>query len=169
MVKLRFEVMFVNSSSPPLGILAKCHYIGCALGHPDHCISIPDVLVMFLLLWWNSTTNTNLGRKGFISSYNSQITLHCWRKSGHEVKAGTLKQKLNRGHEGVLLISSPLMSCLSCLFIKLSTTCPSLVPPTVGCALSHQPLIKKKKKRKKEGMNKGRKKTSSRLVYRPVS
>lgn len=52
------------------------------------------VLLGFLLLSENAMTKSRVGRKGFISAYNSQITPHPRGKSGLKLKAGMRRQEL---------------------------------------------------------------------------
>lgn len=43
----------------------------------------------FLLLCYNTRTKSNLGTKGFISVFNSQVTFHHQANSGQDLEAGT--------------------------------------------------------------------------------
>lgn len=74
---LDFHITFF----PTLALFCSCHLYSSWWG--------------LLLLWQNTMTISNLRRKGFISSYNSQVTTpHTWGKSEwnsikEEVRAGS--------------------------------------------------------------------------------
>lgn len=69
----------------------------------DSCLYIDRVL----LLWWNTMTKINLGRNGFLSFYNSQVTCSHWGKSGQELKQRPCTNAAYRlaPHGSVTLIS----------------------------------------------------------------
>lgn len=73
----------------------------------------------FLLLWWNTTTKRNLGRKRFISLY-LHITVHHQRQSG-QVPGGS---SWCRGHGEGLPTGLLPMTFSSWFLIKLRTASP---------------------------------------------
>lgn len=84
-------------------------------------------------------TQSSLGRKEFISAYNSQLTVyHLW-KSTQKLKAGTETEAMGgEGGEGVCLCVMAAYQLayhrlLSLLSVEPGTTCPGVVPP-VGWA-----------------------------------
>lgn len=50
---------------------------------------IPTQRNTCLLFSQNTLSQSNSGRKGFMSSYNAQVTLHHWGKSGWKSEAGS--------------------------------------------------------------------------------
>lgn len=95
----------------------------------------------------NTQAKSNLGRKGLISSYSSQVTFHHWGK----VRVGACKQELKQKpchgsvqfQGGTLSTGFLSMASSACFLRQLRTACPGMAPPTVIWALQHQLLIEK--------------------------
>ena len=110
----------------------------------DACFCLGTVLG-FLSLRWNTITKKQLEEtKGFIwlmrSYHNSSTT---------EVRIGTQEgqepgsRTWFKGHRGVLLNGFLPIVCSACFLIEFRTTILGMAPPTIGCGLLHQLLIKK--------------------------
>lgn len=80
----------------------------------------------------NTMTKSILGRKRFISSLKTLGLLYYWRNSGQEL--------IQRGNGGTLLAG---LACSAWLLIAPRTTCPGVVPATVGWVLPHQSSVNK--------------------------
>lgn len=88
------------------------------------------------MLWWNTMTESNLGKKRFISltvPYSSSSSEH-WRHVGQELGG----RSLHRRHQGVLLADLLLIACTA---IEPRTISSCMAPPN-GMGLPHQSLRK---------------------------
>jgi len=84
-------------------------------------------------------TKSKLGKKGFI-----WFTLPCCSPPLKEVRDGTWRQEpMPRPWRGAAYWLAP-HGLLSCFLIELRTINSGMAPSTMGWALSHQSLIKKK-------------------------
>lgn len=81
-----------------------------------------SVLFCFLLLWWSTMIQSNLGRKIFISAYRCQVT---WTEE-------------ELGHGGRMLTGSLLMACSTCFPSQHRTACTGLTLPRMDLALSQR-------------------------------
>lgn len=91
----------------------------------------------FLHGLWVSTpvikhhSQKQLGERGVISVYNSQVTLYQWRKSGWNLEIGI---------EAEAMKECCLLACLPCFLIAPRAASPELAPATLSTArhINHQ-------------------------------
>lgn len=115
-------------------------------------------MLRFLLLkkkQWNKTQPTTtktqnqngqmqLEEKGFISAYNSWVTIHChWQQSRQELKEQPAGKNWSKGLGGTQLSGWLLTIYSFLLHIQLRKTCLGVVPLFIGWAQSHHLLILK--------------------------
>ena len=89
----------------------------------------------FLLLWWNTMTKSQLGRKGFIwltLPYQHSQSVNEESQYRNPNGAGTWHLERCRGHGQMLLTDLLFVACSACFLIEPRTTSPGMVAPTVG-------------------------------------
>jgi hypothetical protein len=122
------------SSTVYKGVLIRiCHLHPKFTFWKTHCLILGE-----LLLWWNTMTESNLGRGGFVSwivPYN--------RSSSKAMTAETCKPVLMQRPWRCATYCLAPYGLLNCFLIEPRTTSLEMVPPTMAWFLPHQSLIEK--------------------------
>lgn len=98
-----------------------------------------------LLLWWNTMTKSNVGRRErvYLDYTSTSLFIIEGSQDRESNRAGAQRQELMQSPWKVLLAGLLPKTFSACFLIESRTTSQGMAPPTMSWALTHQSLIKK--------------------------